>query len=133
MRELGADHVFDYRACSLESLGRYDVIMDAIGTRMGKLRHMLAPGGRMVELGYDPDHLLRTVLQVAASAVFGSRRIRAFSNNPSQADIARLTTLTENGVIKPMIEKVWDLEDIVEATKAVEGSSVRGMHVVKLT
>lgn len=132
MHELGADHVFDYRTSPLDTLGRFDVIMDAIGTEMGTLRRMLAPGGRMIELGFDPDHLLLTMLQIAASTVFGGRRIRAFSNNPSQADIAHVTKLTEDGVMKPIIEKVWGLENIVEAAKAAEESGMRGMQVVKL-
>lgn len=133
MSYLGADHVIDYRATSLKTLGRFDVILDVIGTEMGTLRHMLEPGGRMVELGFDPDHLLRSVLQISASAVFGSRRIRAFSNNPSKADIARLTTLAEDGVIKPFVEKIWNLDDIVEAARAAESGGVRGTHIVKLT
>lgn len=132
VRELGADDAVDHRSTSLRDLGRFHVILDTVGTEMGTLRQMLTPDGRMVELGFDSDHLLGSMLYILGTTVFGSRRIRAFSNNPLPSEIAQLTALVEDGVMKPLVDKFWDIEHIADAYKAVERGGVRGKHVVRI-
>lgn len=131
-QELGADEAFDHRTTALRDLGKFSVILDVVGKDIGELRGMLENGGRIVELGFDPDHLVRTVLYIVGSTFFGGPRVRAFSNDPSAADLAQLTKLVEEGIIRPVNEKVWDIEEIVEATKAIEKGGVKGKHVVRL-
>ena len=132
LRELGADDAVDHRSTSLRALGRFNVILDTVGTEMGTMRQMLTPDGRMVELGFDSDHILRSMLYILGTTVFGSRRIRAFSNNPLPSEIAQLTAVVEDGVMKPLVDKFWDIEHIVDAYKTVERGGVRGKHVVRI-
>ena len=132
MREMGADEVFDYTRHQLETLGRFDVILDVVGTEMARYRRLLVPEGRFVELGFDPDHLLRTFLYIGFSQLARQRRVRAFSNNPPQPEIARLTALVESGIIRPVVEKIWLLRDVAEAHQAIESGGVRGKHVIAI-
>jgi NADPH:quinone reductase-like Zn-dependent oxidoreductase len=67
-----------------------------------------------------------------ATTVFGSRRVRAFSNNPDQALIKELTRYVESGAIRPLVEKVWPLPEIAEAHRALEINGVRGKQVIRL-
>lgn len=132
LRQLGANEVVDYRSVSLQSLGSFDVILDVVGTNMSTLRQMLSPGGRMVELGFDSERPLRSMLYMLSTQCLGSRRIRAFSNNPSSSELSQLSALVEDGVIKPFVDRVWDMEQVVDAVKAVERGGVRGKHVLQL-
>ncbi|KAL3956998.1 hypothetical protein ACCO45_007576 [Purpureocillium lilacinum] len=132
LRQLGANEVVDYRSVSLQSLGSFDVILDVVGTDMSTLRQMLSPGGQMVELGFDSERPLRSMLYMLSTQCLGSRRIRAFSNNPSSSELSQLSALVEDGVIKPFVDRVWDMEQVVDAVKAVERGGVRGKHVLQL-
>lgn len=86
----------------------------------------------MVELGFDSERPLRSMLYMLSTQCLGSRRIRAFSNNPSSSELSQLSALVEDGVIKPFVDRVWDMEQVVDAVKAVERGGVRGKHVLQL-
>jgi NADPH:quinone reductase-like Zn-dependent oxidoreductase len=124
-RSEAADHVIDYAGVKAADLGQFDVVLDVVGTEMESYRRLLARGGRMVGIAFDPDHLFRTLIYLMATTVFGSRRVRAFSNNPDQALIKELTGYVESGAIRPLVEKVWSLPETAEAHRALEIGGVR--------
>jgi len=132
VRQLGADEVLDYTRIKATELGQFDVVLDVVGTEMESYRRLLARGGRMVGIAFDPDHLFRTLIYLMATSLFGSRRVRAFSNNPDQAVIKELTGRVESGEIRPLVEKVWSLPQIAEAHQALEMGGVRGRHVIRV-
>lgn len=105
VRQLGADRVVDYARIKAVDLGHFDVVLDVVGTKMESYRRLLARGGRMVGIAFDPDHLFRTLIYLMSTSVFGSRRVRAFSNDPDQAIIAELRDYVESGVIRPLVDK----------------------------
>lgn len=55
VKELGADAALDYRTTRPEDLGRFDVIVDVVGTDLGAYRARLTRRGRMIALAFDPD------------------------------------------------------------------------------
>lgn len=129
VRELGADEAFDYATTGAADLGRFDVVLDTVGSELRAYRGQLAPGGRMVGIAF------RSALDVAyllGSTVFGSRRVRFFSGNPTHELFAELTRLVESGAIRPVVDTVHELRDISEAHRALERGGVRGKHVVRL-
>jgi NADPH:quinone reductase-like Zn-dependent oxidoreductase len=130
LRELGADEVIDYRTTSLRELPRYDVVFDTVGSEMAELRRHLGKGGRMVGIAMDPDHLLRSALFIAASAVFGSRRVRFFSGNPRGAELVELAAYAEKGLIRPIVDSVYPLDDIASAHRDHERGGVVGKRVI---
>jgi NADPH:quinone reductase-like Zn-dependent oxidoreductase len=132
LRSLGADEVIDYRSVSLEELPRYDVIFDTVGTELATLRRRLTPQGRMVTIALDVNHLLRSVLTVAGSAVFGKQRIRFFSHSPRTADMVALAELVDAGALRPVIDTVYPLEQIAQAHRDQEGGGVLGKRVIKV-
>jgi NADPH:quinone reductase-like Zn-dependent oxidoreductase len=111
VKSLGASAVVDYRTEDFTAWGEhYDVIFDAVGKRKSSaaLRHAhkaLAPGGRVVSVDDGTPRLLAT-------------------------DLVLLGQLAEAGEIKPVIDRCYALEDIVEAHRYVDQGHKRGNVVV---
>ncbi|MFI9005653.1 NAD(P)-dependent alcohol dehydrogenase [Actinosynnema sp. NPDC053489] len=128
VRGLGADEAVDYRTDPAR-LGRFDVVLDAHGSRPAAYRRLLAPGGRMVGIAFrsaaDIGYLL-------ASTAFGPRRVRFFSGNPRSELFADLTALVERGAVRPVVDRVHPLAEVAEAHRALEAGGVRGKHVIRV-
>ncbi|NBE96064.1 NAD(P)-dependent alcohol dehydrogenase [Nonomuraea sp. KC401] len=132
VRELGAHEAFDYATTGPADLGGFDVVLDTVGTDIDAYRRLLAPGGRMVSIAFDLDHMVASLSYMMASAVYGRRRVRFFSGIPTHALFAELTRLVEDGTIKPFVHAVHPLSRIVEAHRALEAGGVRGKLVVEI-
>ncbi|MFG2327543.1 NAD(P)-dependent alcohol dehydrogenase [Streptomyces sp. NPDC048568] len=132
VRGLGADDALDHRTTALSGLGRFDVVLDTVGTEQSRVRRLLAPGGRMVAVTVDFDRLLAGVAGVLASAVHGRSRIRAFSGNPDRALLSEVTRLVERGDVVPVVDTVHPLDRVADAHRALEAGGVRGKHVVRV-
>jgi NADPH:quinone reductase-like Zn-dependent oxidoreductase len=133
VRGLGADEALDYRTTSLSELGRFDVVVDTVGTRLSSLRTLLAPGGRMVAVTLDFDRLFAGFATVLGSAVHGRGRIRAFSGNPGTESLSRITRYAERGDIVPVVDAVHPLDRLADAHLALEAGGVHGKHVIQIT
>lgn len=111
VRSLGADRVIDYT--TTDALGdgeRFDLVLDAVGKRKASplkeaTRSALAPGGRYVSVDDGRPKL-------------------------SSRDLAYLTTLAEAGHLRPVIDRRYALESIVEAHRYVEGEHKRGNVII---
>ncbi|MFI6513144.1 NAD(P)-dependent alcohol dehydrogenase [Streptosporangium sp. NPDC050855] len=132
VRDLGADEVLDYATTGPADLGPFDVIFDSAGTDLGTYRRLLAPGGRMVSITFDSRKVVPSLSYVIASVVFGSRRVRFFSGNPTHRLFADLTAYVESGALRPVVDTVHPLADIAGAHRALEAGGVRGKHVVRI-
>ncbi|WP_399887104.1 NAD(P)-dependent alcohol dehydrogenase [Streptomyces sp. BBFR51] len=132
VRGLGADEALDHRTTALSALGRFDVVVDTVGTEQSRVRRLLAPGGRMVAVSVDFDRLLAGIATVLASTVHGRSRIRAFSGNPDSALLSEVTRLAERGDIVPAVDTVHPLDRAAEAHRALEAGGVRGKHVIRV-
>lgn len=131
VRELGAHDAFDYRAIRPAELGRFDVVLDTVGSGMEAYRRLLAPGGRMVAIAFDLDRAVRSLAHILVSGVYGPRRVRFFSGNPGHELFAELTRLVESGAVRPVLDTAYPLAGIAEAHRALESGGVRGKVVVR--
>jgi NADPH:quinone reductase-like Zn-dependent oxidoreductase len=130
VKELGADEVFDYRTTKPADLGKFDVIFDAVGTDLYAFRRQLAPGGRMMGAAIDFNRFLRSALSGAASAVFGSRRIRTFSASPDAKLLGEVRDLVAKTGIRAPIAGVRPLAEIADAHRALEKGGGVGKQVL---
>lgn len=107
VRSLGADRVLDYTRDDAASLGdRYDLMLDTAGkARTSKLKdaakRALTANGRCISIDDGKLEL-------------------------SSARLARITALIEDGRLKPIIDRVFPLDRIVEAHAYVEQGRKRG-------
>ena len=132
VEELGAERVSDYATTTASDLGSFDVILDTVGSELASYRRLLAPGGCMIAVAIDGKAPVSALLYVAASIVFGKRRVRFFSAVFSPRILSDLATYVEAGAIRPIIDTVYPLAEISAAHKAVEKGGRRGKLVVAL-
>jgi NADPH:quinone reductase-like Zn-dependent oxidoreductase len=133
VRTLGADEVFDYRTTRPAALGRFDVVLDTVGTDLCAYRRLLTRSGRMVAIAFDVDHVVRSLAYAVASTAFGRRRVRLFSGNPGTELLGELTRLVAGGAVRPVVDRVHPLSEIAEAHRALERGGVRGKVVVSVS
>lgn len=128
VRELGARDAIDYRGVDLDSLGRFDVVLDTAGRDLGAVRRLLAPGGRMVSLALNPP--IRGALSVLASLPHGASRIRFFSGKPGRHLLDELAAEVRAGHIRAVIDGVYSLRQVGEAHRAAEAGGHCGKQVI---
>jgi NADPH:quinone reductase-like Zn-dependent oxidoreductase len=132
VRELGAHEAIDHRSVRPADLGRFDVVLDTVGTELRSYRRLLSPGGRMVTIALAPDRLAASLGYLAASTVHGRGRVRAFSGNPLRADLDDLARHVREGKLRPAVDTVFPLEETAAAHRALEAGGVRGKYVVRV-
>jgi NADPH:quinone reductase-like Zn-dependent oxidoreductase len=128
LADLGAERVLDYTEVAPEQVGTFDVIVDTVGTQLAAYRRRLSPGGRMVTVGLSGP----AIAAIAASSVFGSRRIRTFSADPRTAQLDELAEQVANGMLRPAVGGVYPLADIASAHRAFDKGGTWGRQVVQV-
>jgi len=122
VRSLGADDVIDYTTEDLTKRGPvYDVVIDAVGKyafHWGK--RALKPGGIYVETDFGP-YKLETLVMWPLSRWVGSRRLRFGAGRRSKADVNAMKARIEDGDYRPVIDRVYPIEQVVDAHRYVEG------------
>ncbi|MCK1795780.1 NAD(P)-dependent alcohol dehydrogenase [Streptomyces sp. XM4193] len=132
VRELGAEEALSHTTTDAADLDSFDVVLDTVGTHHPAYRRLLAPGGRMVAVAFDTEHVLAGLGYILGSAVHGRRRVRVFSGNPQRELLADLTRFVETGAVRPVVDTVRPLAEIADAHRALEAGGVRGKHVLRI-
>lgn len=127
-RRLGADAVIDYRSQPVS--GRYDVVMDVIGTMPwpGARAH-LADGGRLLLITAD--------LAASLGAALRPRRdtchLFAGTSSEARAKMDRLITLHEAGAYRPEVGLALPFAEIARAHALAETFHKPGNLVVTMS
>ncbi len=129
VRSLGADDVMDYRKTEPADVRECDVILDTVGAALGSWRTRLAPGGRMVTVNFGSPVAMLTI---GLSVLFGSKRIRSFSANPTRNDLDAISAFVHSESLRPHVGETFPLEEIVAAHTSAETGRVRGKTVITL-
>ena len=124
---LGAHETLDYRAVTPRELERFNVILDTTGTELLAFRRRLARDGRMVTIAFSSGKAIATI---AASSVFGAKRVRAFSSYPDRGLLDDLTGYIQSGAVWPIVDTVYPLQRIADAHRALTDSGHHGKLVV---
>jgi NADPH:quinone reductase-like Zn-dependent oxidoreductase len=115
---LGADAVIDYTREDFTQNGRrYDVILDAVG----KLSFRRCRGSLSAHGMYLATDGFANVLLNLVTPYTGGRRV-FFSLPPryTKQDLAFLVDLVESGKFRPVVDRVYPFDQVVEATRYVE-------------
>jgi NADPH:quinone reductase-like Zn-dependent oxidoreductase len=118
VRSLGADRVIDYTQEDFTKNGKtYDVIFDAVGKLPFKrCRDSLEPGG----LYLPTDGSINMVLALLPARKGAKRVVFQIPPRIPKRDVLFLKELVEAGTYRPVIDRCYPLEDVVEATRYVE-------------
>jgi NADPH:quinone reductase-like Zn-dependent oxidoreductase len=126
VRSLGADVVIDYQREDFRKRGEtYDVIVDAVGKIVGlRYRDSLVPGGMFV--------LTDGIWNVLGALVtrWSNRRIVMGWPRYKKEDLFVVKRLLETGEYRAVIDRVYPLEEVVEAARYVESWQKTGNVVL---
>ncbi|HEV2961711.1 MAG TPA: NADP-dependent oxidoreductase [Candidatus Angelobacter sp.] len=145
LRELGADLPIDYEHEKIEDkISGCAIVLDGVGKSVWRSSlSVLRRGGKLTTLvvsisqgnaGKFKFITLVAVNVVAAMlrATLSGKRFMLTMVKPRGGDLEKLTALIEAGKIRPIVEKVYPLEQIADAQRASETGHVRGKIVVKI-
>lgn len=131
VRSLGADHVIDYTTEDFTKGDQtYDVIVDTIGTAsIRRSLGLLRKGGRLLLVYARFGDMLRAPWV----SLTRGKRVVAGPASEDPAHLPQLAELAETGAFKPVIDRTYPFEQIVEAHRHVDTGHKKGSVVVTMT
>lgn len=134
VKSLGADRVVDYTKEDLGSLeGPFDLIHVVNGDRpLSDYGRALAPRGRLVISGGSMRQLTQVMVQGPWLSL-GPQKFTAMTAGANPADLAVLSEYLVAGRIRPILDRVFPLDQGIAALEYLEEGHARGKVVVRLT
>jgi NADPH:quinone reductase-like Zn-dependent oxidoreductase len=136
VRSLGADHVIDYTTTDYTTTGdRYDWILAAESHHsILRIRHALRAGGVYVTLGGSTPMLAQSLFigPVASLATGKSMGLMLWWKPFHPDDVAAVGALHGAGKLRPVVDRRYGLDEIVDALSFVDGGSARGKVIVTM-
>jgi NADPH:quinone reductase-like Zn-dependent oxidoreductase len=144
--EVGADQPIDYTREQIAGIRpKFDLVLDGVGRSVwAESWSVLKFGGRLVTLAVpipkEPAGKLKffstAIAGVAGGVVrglLGGKRLLIARVKPRGGDLEKIGALIEAGKIRPVVEKIFPLEQIAEAHRLSETRHVRGKLAVKIS
>ena len=133
VRSLGANEVIDrFDRDFTKSGATYDVIFDAVGKHsFRRCRRSLSPGG--VYISMDLGFGYHVPLLGLATRFVGKRRAALGLGRYRKADLALVKELVEAGRYRPVIDRTYSLDEVVEAVRYVESGQKTGNVVLRIS
>jgi NADPH:quinone reductase-like Zn-dependent oxidoreductase len=129
VKSLGANKVIDYTREDFTTNGEtYDIIFDTAGkSSFSRCKGSLKENGRYL---ITTGNLLAIYLQAFWTSISGGRRLIAGMSIEKTESLTFLKELIEAGIVKPVIDKGYPLEQVAEAHQYVEKGHKKGNVVI---
>jgi len=130
VRSLGAPGVLDrFREDFTKNGETYDVIFDAVGKHsFRRCRRSLKPGG--IYITVDLGFMYHVPLLALVTRFAGSKRATLGIGRYRRNDLLLVKELVDTGTYRPVIDRVYALDEVVEATRYVETGQKTGNVVL---
>lgn len=149
VKDLGADVIIDYRSQDVaDVLHDYDVVLHSQDTpTLLKSLGVLKPGGRLVSISGPPDlefgrvvaapPIVRGVMRLMSARVRRKARQAGVDYaflfmRAEGSQLGEITALVDDGVIRPVVDRVFPFEATNEALAHVDSGHTRGKVVIKI-
>lgn len=149
VKSLGADIAIDYKTTDFAKVLRdYDVVLNSLGTEtLNKSLEVLKPGGKLISISGPPDpdfandlgaswflKLAMSLLSLAITKKAKRHRVTYsfLFMRASGEQLSKITSLIDSGVIRPVVDRVFQFESTSEALAYVETGRARGKVVLKV-
>lgn len=149
LKELGADIVIDYRTQDFATtLEGYDVVLDSQGpASVAKSMSILKPGGTVIGIAGPPDPDFareiggNPILRIATRLLSLTARREAarlgvdysfLFMRASGRQLSEITTLVENGTIRPIVDRVYPFTATPQALDHIAKGSAKGKIVISM-
>ncbi|MBT5773942.1 MAG: NAD(P)-dependent alcohol dehydrogenase [Dehalococcoidia bacterium] len=129
---LGPDRVVDYTAEDFtKDEQTYDVVLDAVGkSTFGRCRRLLRPGGIYIPSDLGP--YWQNPLLILITRLLRGKKVMIPFPRHNQKMIEYFRGLMESGQFRPVVDRQYPLEEIVEAYRYVETGQKIGNVVITL-
>ncbi len=132
VKSLGADTVIDYQTQDFtKTVHKFEFIFDAVGkSSFGQCKPLLKEKGIYIstELGKNGENILFAL----TTPLLGGKRLLFPIPSITKQDVILLKELAETGEYKPVIDRQYNLDQIVEAYRYVESGQKTGNVVIKI-
>ena len=127
---LGADRIIDYTRQDFTAGDEtYDVIVDGVGNApFDRVQGSISPGGALLLVVGD----LRSMLRSRGQSRRSGKLVTWNVGKPGADALAHLVRLAESGRYQAVIDRTFDLTDIVEAHRYVDTGRKRGNVVLRI-
>jgi NADPH:quinone reductase-like Zn-dependent oxidoreductase len=132
VRSLGAREVLDRFQQDFTTTGvTYDLIFDAVGKHsFRRCRGSLKSHGLYISM--DLGFMYHLPLLALVTRFLGSRRAKVGIGRYRKQDLVLVKELVEAGTYRPVIDRTYALDEIVEATRYVERGQKTGNVVLRV-
>ena len=132
VRSLGAREVLDRFAQDFTRRGEsYDVVFDAVGKHsFRRCRRALKPGG--IYISMDLGFMYHVPLLALVTRFVGSRRATFGIGRYRGEDLRVVAELVKAGQYRPVIDRRYALDEVVEAVRYVESGRKTGNVVLRV-
>ena len=130
VESLGADRVIDYQSTDFtRDEQKYDLVLDAVGkSSFRRCRRMLKPRG--IYVSSDVGLFWHGPMLALITPLFRGRKLIFVVPRRDPEGIRYLIGLIESGEFKPVVDRVYPLDQIVEAYRFVETGQKIGNVVI---
>ena len=132
VKSLGADVVIDYQTQDFtQTENKFQFIFDAVGkSSFGQCKPLLTEKGIYIstELGKNSENIFFAL----TTPLWGGKKVLFPIPTINKEDVIFLKELVEKGEYKPLIDRHYKLDQIVEAYKYVESEQKTGNVVIKI-
>ncbi|GAB1531440.1 MULTISPECIES: NADP-dependent oxidoreductase [Brevibacillus] len=149
VKSLGADLIINYKKENFEEmLTGYDAVFDTLGGEaLEKSFRILKPGGQIVSISGMPNGRfgkeaklgwMKTIIlsivsrKIKAQEKKSQTRYHFLFMKPSGEQLKVLKEFIEEGLIKPIIDKVYHLKDADQAFNYLESGRAKGKVVIRI-
>ena len=131
VRGLGADRVIDYTAEDFTKEEQtYDVVFDAVGkSSFGRCKRLLKPRGFYLSTDLGPLSL-NPILALVTPLFGGKKAMMPIPPKYDQQLVRHFKEMIESGAFRPVIDRRYPLDRIVEAYRYVETGQKIGNVVI---
>lgn len=132
VKELGAHYVIDYTQEDFTiHKKKYDIILDAVGklTFFKCLNSLSEKGVYITEHLFYPKY---HPVQLLLGSLITNKKAKFHFTEPNDRDLVFLSGLVEEEKLKPVIEKSFTLEQIVEAHQHIGSGRTKGKIVLRV-
>jgi NADPH:quinone reductase-like Zn-dependent oxidoreductase len=149
VKSLGADVVVDYRQEDFEKvLSGYDVVVNSLGKdTLEKSLNVLKPGGKLISISGPPDAafakesglnwFVQQAMRLLSFGIHKKAKKAGISYSfvfmrANGEQLSKITSLIDNGIIRPVLDRVFPFAATSEALAYLEKGRAKGKVVVEL-
>lgn len=134
VKKLGADKVIDYKTERLtETTVKYDLIIAANGYEgIFDYKRLLRANGVYLMTGGTTKQMFEAMLIGPWISLTGNKRMGNVMMKYNREDLSYMCNLVEQGKVKPLIDRIYSLEEVPEAIRYIDDGHALGKVIIRM-